>query len=78
MSSMGLHGAAVKATSMRTELLLVNQKELEFVIMNMTTKWLNTMNHVGNIVIMCSLSRRYCLLPRTDNIVPIYRVDQLE
>ena len=78
MSSMGLHGAAVKATSMRTELLLVNQKELEFVIINMMTKWLNTMNHVGNIVIMCSLSRCHCLLPRTDNIIPIYRVDQLE
>ena len=78
MSSMGLHGAAVKATSMRTELLLVNQKELEFVIINMTTKWLNTMNHVGNIVIMCSLSRCRCLLQQTDNIIPIHRVDQLE
>ena len=40
-----------------TEVLLVNQTELEFVIITMSTKWLNTMNHVGNIVIVCPLSR---------------------
>ena len=78
MSSMGLDRAAVKATSMRTELLLVNQKELEFVIINMTTKWLNTMNHVGNIVVIYALSLSRCLLQQTDNITSIHRVDQLE
>ena len=40
-----------------TEELLVNQTELEFVVTTMSTKWLNTMNHVGNFVIVCSLSR---------------------
>ena len=63
---------------MLDKLLLVNQRELELVMINMTTKWLKTMNHVGNIVVMCSLSHWRCLLQQTDNISTIYRVDQLE
>ena len=29
------------------KLLLVNQRELELVMINMTNEWLKTMNHVG-------------------------------
>ena len=29
------------------KLLLVNQKELELVVINMANEWLKTMNHVG-------------------------------
>ena len=60
------------------KLLLVNQKELELVMINMTNEWLKTMNHVGNIDVMYSLSHWRCLPQQTDNITTIYRVDQLE
>ena len=60
------------------KLLLVNQKELELVMINMTNEWLKTMNHVGNIDVMYSLFHWRCLLQQTDNITTIYRVDQLE
>ena len=60
------------------KLLLVNQKELELVMINMTNEWLKTMNHVGNIDVMYSLSHWRCLLQQTDNITTIHRVDQLE
>ena len=59
-------------------LLLVNEKELELVMINMTNEWLKTMNHVGNIDVMYSLSHWRCLLQQTNNITTIYRVDQLE
>ena len=60
------------------KLLLVNQRELELVMINMTIEWLKTMNHVGNIDVMHSLSHWRCLLQQTDNITTIYRVDHLE
>ena len=60
------------------KLLLVNQRELELVMVNMTTKWPKTMNHVGNIVVMYSLTHSRCLLQQTDIITSIHRVDQLE
>ena len=63
---------------MLDKLLLVNQRELELVMINMTTKWLKTMNHVGNIDVMYSLFHWRCLLPQTDNNTTIYFVGQLE
>ena len=36
-----------EAKQMLGKLLLVNQKELELVMINMTNEWLKTMNHVG-------------------------------
>ena len=60
------------------KLLLVNQKELELVMINMTNEWLKTMNHVGNIVVMYALSLSRCLLQQTDNITSIHRVDELK
>ena len=45
------------------KLLLVNQRELELVMINMTNEWLKSMNHV---------------LQQTDNITTIHRVNQLE
>ena len=63
---------------MLRKLLLVNQRELELVMINMTNEWLKTMNHVANIDVMYSLFHRRCLLQQTDNITTIYRVDQLE
>ena len=63
---------------MLDKLLLVNQRELELAMINMTTKWLKTMNHVGNIVVMYALSLSRCLLQQTDNITSIHRVDELE
>ena len=60
------------------KLLLVNQRELELVMINMTNEWLKTMNHVGNIDVMYSLSHWRCLLQQTNNITTIYRVDQLK
>ena len=63
---------------MLRKLLLVNLRELEPVMVNMTNEWLKTMNHVGNIDVMYSLFHWSCLLQQTDNITTIYRVDQLE
>ena len=60
------------------KLLLVNQRELELVIINMTNEWLKAVNHVENIDVMYSLSHWRCLLQQTDNITTIYRVDQLK
>ena len=60
------------------KLLLVNQRELELVMINMTNEWLKTMNHVANIDDVYSLFNWRCLLQQTDNITTIYRVDQLE
>ena len=60
------------------KLLLVNQRELELVMINMTNEWLKTMNHVVNIHVMYSLFHWRCLLQQTDNITTIYRVDHLE
>ena len=60
------------------KLLLVNQRELELVMINMTNEWLKVMNHVGNIDVMYSLSHWRCLLQQTDNTTTIHRVDQLE
>ena len=60
------------------KLLLVNQRELELVMINMTNEWLKTMNHVANIDVMYSLFHWSCLLHQTNNITTIYRVDQLE
>ena len=57
------------------KLLLVNQRELELVMINMTNEWLKTMNHVANIHVMYSLFHWRCLLQQTDNITTIYRVD---
>ena len=34
------------------KLLLVNQRELELVMINMTNEWLKAMNHVGAIDVM--------------------------
>ena len=60
------------------KLLLVNQRELELVMINMTNEWLKAMNHVEPIDVMYSLSHWRCLLQQTGNITTIYRVDQLE
>ena len=60
------------------KLLLVNQRELELVMINMTNEWLKVMNHVETIDVMYSLSLWRCLLQQTNNITTIYRVDQLE
>ena len=60
------------------KLLLVNQRELELGMINMTDQWLKAMNHVENIHVMYSLSHWRCLLQQTDNITTIHRVDQLE
>ena len=60
------------------KLLLVNQKELEFVMINVTKERLKTMNHVGNIDDMYSLFHGRCLLHQTRDITKNYRVDQLE
>ena len=38
------------------KLLLVNQRELELGMINMTNQWLKAMNHVENIHVMYSLS----------------------
>ena len=48
---------------MLRKLLLVNLRELELVMVNMTNEWLKSMNHV---------------LQQTDNITTIYRIDHLE
>ena len=37
-------------------LLLVNQREFELVMVNMTNEWLNVMNHVETIDVMHALS----------------------
>ena len=63
---------------MLRKLLLVNLRELELVMVNMTNEWLKTMNHVGNIDGMYSLFHWRCLLHQTRNITTNYRVDQLE
>ena len=63
---------------MLRKLLLVNLRELELVMVNMTNEWLKTMNHVGNIDVMYLLFHWRCLLQQTDNITSIHRVDQLE
>ena len=63
---------------MLRKLLLVNLRELELVMVNMTNEWLKTMNHVGNIDVIYSFSHRRCLLQQTDNITTIHRVNQLE
>ena len=60
------------------KLLLVNQRELELGMINMTNQWLKAMNHVENIHVMYSLSHWRCLLQQTHNITTIYRVDQLK
>ena len=60
------------------KLLLVNQKELELVMINMTNEWLKTMNHVANIDVVYSLLHWRCPLQQTDNITTIYRIDHLE
>ena len=60
------------------KLLLVNQRELELVMINMTNEWLKVMDHVETIDVMYSLSHWRCLLQQTNNITTIYRVDQRE
>ena len=60
------------------KLLLVNQRELELVMINMTNEWLKAMNHVETIDVMYALSHWRCLLQQENNITTIYRVDQLE
>ena len=59
------------------KLLLVNQRELELVMINMTNEWLKAMNHVENIHVMYSLSHWRCLLQQTRNITTSHRVDEL-
>ena len=63
---------------MLRKLLLVNQRDLELVAINMTNEWLKTMNHVANIDEVYSLFHWRCLLEQTDYITSIYRVDKLE
>ena len=63
---------------MLRKLLLVNQRELELVAINMTNEWLKTMNHVANIDDVYSLFHWRCLLQQNNNITTIYRVDQRE
>ena len=63
---------------MLRKLLLINLRELELVMVNMTNEWLKTMNHVGNIDVMYLLFHWRCLLPQTDNNTTIYFVGQLE
>ena len=63
---------------MLRKLLLVNQRELELVMINMTNEWLKVMNHVETIDVMYALSHWRCLLQQTNNITTIYRVDQLK
>ena len=60
------------------KLLLVNQRELELVMINMTNEWLKVMNHVETIGVMYALSHWRCILQQTNNRTTIYRVDQLE
>ena len=48
---------------MLRKLLLVNLRELELVMINMTNEWLKSMNHV---------------LQQTENITTIHRVNQLQ
>ena len=60
------------------KLLLINQRELELVMINMTNEWLKVMNHVETIDVMYALSHWRCLLQQTNNITTIYRVDQFE
>ena len=60
------------------KLLLVNQRELELVMIDMTNEWLKVMKHVETIDVMYALSHWRCLLQQTNNITTIYRVDQLE
>ena len=60
------------------KLLLVNQRELELVMINMTNEWLKVMNHVETIDVMYALSHWRCILQQTNNRTTIYRVDQLE
>ena len=38
------------------KLLLVNQRELEFVMINMTNEWLKVMNHMETIDVMYSFT----------------------
>ena len=63
---------------MLSKLLLINQRELQHGIINMTKEWLKTMNHVGNIDVMYLLFHWRWLLPQTDNDTTIYFVGQLE
>ena len=63
---------------MLRKLLLVNQRDLELVAINMTNEWLKTMNHVANIDVVYSLFHWRCLLTQTDNITTIDRIEQLE
>ena len=63
---------------MLCKLLLVNQRGLELVAINMTNEWLKTMNHVANIDEEYSVFNWRCLLQQTNNITTIYRVEQLE
>ena len=63
---------------MLRKLLLVNQRDLELVAINMTNEWPKTMNHVANIDEVYSLFHWRCLLQQTNNITTIYRVEQLE
>ena len=60
------------------KLLLVNQRGLELVAINMTNEWLKTMNHVANIDEEYSVFNWRCLLQQTNNITTIHRVEQLE
>ena len=46
------------------KLLLVNLKELELLMINMTNEWLKTMNHVKNIDVIYSFSHWRCLLQK--------------
>ncbi len=63
---------------MLRKLLLVNQRELELVAINMTNEWLKTMNHVANIHDVYSLFHWRCLLQQNNDITAIDRVGQLE
>ena len=50
------------------KLLLVNLRELELLMINMTNEWLKTMDHVRNIDVIYSFSHWRCLLQKQPTI----------
>ena len=63
---------------MLDKLLLVTRRELGLDMIGMTTKCMKTMHHIGNIVVMHSLSHSRCLPQQTENMTAIPRVELLE
>ena len=63
---------------MLDKLLLVTQKELELDMTGMTTKCMETMHHIGIIVVMHSLSHPRCLPQQIKIMTAIPRVELLE